>query len=209
MYTDTYTFETPKGQVHIEGAVSGAYIDSLRMNSNLKNFRPPDKQKEALIKITDLPNGMIYIARHQDEIIGYITFHHADEYTRWSRHPKVLEMGGIEISPDWRRCSVGDNLMRVAYSEKKLEDFIVITMEYCWHWDLRSSNLDVWAYQKMLTKLFGRVGLNKITTDDPDIIEHPANVLMVSFGKKVPKEDILRFEAMRFLGKLGAEMDLM
>ncbi|MFZ5648798.1 MAG: N-acetyltransferase, partial [Bacillota bacterium] len=67
----------------------------------------------------------------------------------------------------------------------------------------------VWEYQKMLTKLFARVGLNKTTTDDPDIIEHPANVLMVRIGKNIPKTEILKFESMRFLGKLGTAVDLM
>lgn len=209
MHTNSINFDTPKGLVYIEGPVSGEYIESLTMNQNLKNFRPPDKQKEALVRITGMTDAMIYIARHESELIGYITFHKADEYTRWSRHPKVLEMGGIEISPDWRKCGVGDNLMRVAYADKRLENFIVITMEYCWHWDLRNSSLNVWEYQKMLTKLFGRVGLIKISTDDPDIIEHPANVLMAKIGHNVSKEDRLRFEAMKFLGKLGTSMDLM
>ncbi|MFZ5645200.1 MAG: GNAT family N-acetyltransferase [Bacillota bacterium] len=205
----TYKFDTPKGQVNIEGPVSGEYIQTLNMNPNLRNFRPAEKQKEALIKITGMPEAMVYIARHESEIIGYVTFHEADEYTRWSKHPKVLEMGGIEISPDWRKCNVGDNLMRVSYSHPKLEDYIVITMEYCWHWDLRSSNLDVWEYQKMLTKLFARVGLNKIATDDPDIIEHPANVLMARIGKNVSRDDVMKFEAMRFLGKIGSAVDFM
>jgi len=209
LHTNSINFDTPKGLVYIEGPVSGEYIESLTMNQNLKNFRPPDKQKEALVKITGMTDAMIYIARHESELIGYITFHKADEYTRWSRHPKILEMGGIEISPDWRKCGVGDNLLRVAYSDKKLENFIAITMEYCWHWDLRNSNLNVWEYQKMLTKLFGRVGLIKISTDDPDIIEHPANVLMAKIGHHVSKEDRLRFEAMKFLGKLGSSVDLM
>jgi len=197
-------FETPKGQVCIEGPVTGDYIDSLQMNQNLINFRPADKQKEALIRITGMSSGMVYIARHQNEIIGYMTFHMADEYTRWHKHTRVVEMGGIEISPDWRKCNVGDRLMKSAFSNEALDEYIVLTMEYCWHWDLRNCNLDVWEYQKMLTKLFARVGLNKTATDDPDIIEHPANVLMARIGKKVSREDIMKFESMRFLDKPGA-----
>lgn len=203
MIADVYQFETPKGLVYVEGPAEGNYIESLVLNDRLTNFRPPRKQKEALVKITGLPEGMVYIARHQNEIIGYITFHKADEFTRWHKHPRVLEMGGIEISPDWRQCKVGDNLMRVAFSCKALDEYIVLTMEYCWHWDLRNSNLDVWEYQRMLTKLFARVGLNKVTTDDPDIIEHPANVLMARIGRNVSKQDLMLFETLRFLGKLG------
>ncbi|MFZ5634486.1 MAG: GNAT family N-acetyltransferase [Bacillota bacterium] len=208
LVTDRFELETPKGLVCIEGPVDGDCLQSLEMNERLTNFRPPKKQKEALIRITGLPDGMVYIARHGNEIIGYVTFHHADEFTRWYKHPRVLEMGGIEISPDWRQCRVGENLMRVAYSNKTLDDFIVLTMEYCWHWDLRNTRMNVWEYQRMLTRLFARVGLNKVTTDDPDIIEHPANVLMARIGKNVSKQDIMLFETLRFLGKLGSSVDL-
>lgn len=207
MIVDGFEYNTPKGLVYIEGPVKGSCLETLAMNQNLRNFRPPHLQKKALVKITNLPEGMVFITRHENEIIGYITFHCADEYTRWSKHPKVLEMGGIEISPDWRQCKVGDNLLRVAYSHKNLDDFIVITMEYCWHWDLRNCNLDVWEYQKMLTKLFARVGLNKADTDDPDITEHPANVLMYRIGKNVSKQDVLLFESLKFMGRPGSDIN--
>lgn len=209
MPANTLELQTPKGLVYIEGPAEGPYIAGLQMNQKLTNFRPPAKQKEALVKITGLPNGMIYIARHENEIIGYVTFHPVDEFTRWHKHPKALEMGGIEISPDWRQCKVGENLLKLAFSDPALDDFIVLTMEYCWHWDLRNTSLDVWGYQKMLTNLFAKAGLNKVTTDDPDIMEHPANVLMAKIGKNVSKQDIMLFESLRFLGKLGTSMNFL
>lgn len=208
MPADKLELQTEKGKVYIEGPVPGEYLESLNMNQGLNNFRPARKQKEALIKISKIPRGLIYIARHQKEIIGYVTFHPPDEYTRWSKHPRILEMGGIEISPDWRKCKIGVNLLQVAFAAKPLEDFIVITMEYAWHWDLRSSGLDVWKYQKMLTGMFSRAGLNKISTDDPDILEHPCNVLMAKIGSKVSKQDMLLFESMRFMGKYGAAVQI-
>lgn len=51
-------------------------------------------------------------------------------------------------------------------------------MEYFWHWDLEGSCFSVWEYQRMLTGLFGSVGLQKVSTNDLEITEHPANVLM-------------------------------
>ncbi|MCL6476872.1 MAG: GNAT family N-acetyltransferase [Peptococcaceae bacterium] len=205
---DRFDLETPKGLVHIEGPVDGEYLQSLEINEKLTNFRPAKRQKAALIEIAGLPDGIIYIARHGNEIIGYVTFHPTDEFIRWHKHPRVLEMGGIEISPDWRQCRIAENLMRVAFSNKTLDDFIVITMEYCWHWDLANTRMDVWAYQKMLTGLFAKVGLKKITTDDPDIIDHPANVLMAKFGKNVSEQDIMLFETLRFLGRQGSSTEL-
>ena len=202
------TLQTPKGEVILEGPCAGAHLEKLTMNRLLNNFRPADRQKKALIKITELPDGMIYLARHQEEIVAYIAFHRPDEYSRWSRHPRVLEMGGIEVSPEWRQCRIAENLLRLAFSNDCLEDFIVITTEYCWHWDLKNTGLSLFAYQQVLTRLFGQVGLKKVTTDDPDILEHPANVLMAKIGKRVGKEDIALFEKMRFLGKYSQAASL-
>ncbi len=204
MPANVLELHTPKGLVYIEGPAEHSYLSSLEMNDRLNNFRPAKKQKDALIRISRLPNGMIYLARHENEIVGYVTFHPVDEFTRWHKHPSVLEMGGIEISPDWRQCKIGENLLQLAFSNPCLDDYIVLTMEYCWHWDLRNSNLDVWEYQKMLTRLFAKAGLTKVTTDDPDIVEHPANVLMARIGKNVSKQDKMLFESLRFLGKLGS-----
>ncbi len=192
---------TSKGTVYLEGPCPGPYLADLTMNEKLTNFRPPDKQKEALIMITGLPEGMIYIARHEKEIVGYVTFHRPDECSRWIKHPKVLELGGIEISADWRRCKIAETLLKLCFTNPVMENYIVITMEMCWHWDTRNTKLDIWAYQRVLTNLFGTVGMKRVPTDDPDIIEHPANVLMARFGQKVPAGDIALFESMTFKNK--------
>jgi acetoin utilization protein AcuA len=199
MHSEVKELSTPKGNVFIEGPAPDNYLETLTMNDKLNNFRPAKKQKQALINISNISGGMIYIARHQQEIIGYITFHPPDRYTRWSKHSKIIEMGGIEISPDWRNCKIGLNLLKVGFSDKIMESFIIITMEYAWHWDLVNSGLNVWEYQKMLTGMFSRAGLKIISTDDPDILEHPANLLMAKTGACVSKEDVQLFESMRFM----------
>jgi len=203
MLQDVMELQTPRGNVVIEGPAPGDYLETLSMNGNLNNFRPARKQKQALSSIARMPKGLIYIARHQKEIVGYVTFHPPDEYTRWSKHPRILEMGGIETSTDWRNCKIGINLLKVGFAARFLEDFIAITMEYAWHWDLRNSGLDVWQYQKMLTGMFTEAGLKTISTDDPDILEHPANVLMAKIGPGVSKQDIQLFDSMRFTHEFG------
>jgi len=185
----------------LEGPVVSKSLENLDINRKLTNFRPAEDQKQALISISKLPQGMIYIARSGREIIGYLTFHYPDEYFRWSKHPKVLELGGIEISPDWRKKGIAEALLKEAFNNPSIEDFIVITLEFCWNWDLKGSGLEIYEYQKMLEKLFGMVSLKRRATDDPDITEHPANVLMVRYGKHVSNEDIALFEDMLFEGR--------
>lgn len=185
----------------LEGPVISRSLENFSINNKLTNFRPAEEQKRALVSISKLPNGMIYIARSGREIIGYTTFHHPEEYFRWHKHPRVLELGGIEICPDWRKKGVAESLLREAFNNPVMEDFIVVTLEFCWHWDLKGSGLEIFEYQKMLEKLFGMFNLKRRATDDPDITEHPANVLMVRYGKNVSAKDIARFEDMLFEGR--------
>ncbi len=195
--------KTPLGEVHIEGPVCATDLENLFMNDKLSNFRPPARQKAALIDISKLPEGMIYIARNGREIIGYVTFHYPDNYSRWSKHPRVLELGCIEISSDWRKYGIGLALLKEAFLNPVLEEYIVIAIEFFWDWDIKGSGLGIFEYQWMLTKLFGTVGLKRRVTDDPDITEHPANVLMVRAGQKISKKDIVFFENMLFKSKTG------
>ncbi len=196
---ETCLMETmPRKKVLIEGPVEASDLTKFHLNQNLNNFRPPENQKEALINISQLPEGMVYVTRHNSEIIGYITFHFPDRFSRWSKHPQILELGAIEVCPDWRRHKIGTLLLKKAFSNPVMEEFIVVTTEFYWHWDLERNKLGVFNYQRMLSKFFGKVGLDKRNTDDPDITEHPANVLMVRIGKKTRRKDVMLFENMLF-----------
>jgi len=185
----------------IEGPVSAEHLKNLHLNNELDNFRPPEKQKLALEEIARLPEGMVYIARRALEVIGYVTFHYPDSYSRWRKHQQILELGAVEVSPPWRKIGVGRNLLKKAFSNPVFENYIVITIEFYWHWDLSRSGLTVYEYQKMLEKFFGLAGLKKKATDDPDITEHPANVLMARVGRNVSKRDLILFEEMLFENK--------
>ncbi|OPY57671.1 MAG: Acetoin utilization protein AcuA [Pelotomaculum sp. PtaU1.Bin035] len=197
-FSEAKILNTPLGEIRVEGPVEAANLEKMFLNKKLTSFRPADRQKEALIKISKLPEGMIYAARIGREIIGYLTFHYPSGYSRWSKHPRVLELGGIEVSPDWRKNGIGTTLLRKAFTNPVVEDYIVIAIEFCWHWDLKGSGLGLMAYRRMLVNSFKSVGLENRATDDPDITEDPANVLAVYFGKNVSKDNIMLFESMLF-----------
>lgn len=187
-------------QLIIEGPVKPEILANFAMSSDLNVFREAYKQQTALVEIAASIDGMVYIARKDDLLVGYVTFHEPDKYSRWCKHPRILELGAIEISPSWRNHKIGKRLLNLAFTNPIMEEKIVITVEFCWHWDLDNTGLDIWQYQKMLSKLFGSVGLVRIPTDDPEILEHIANVLMARIGSKVPEEDIKKFEEMKFQG---------
>lgn len=202
MGLNTKEIITPRGRVILEGPASPGHLKPLTMSEHLRNFRNPARQKEALVNAASQPEGMVYIARSNSEIIGYLIFHRPSRHTRWSRHPRILELGAVEVSRPWQRMGVAKELLRLAFSNEALEEYVVITTEFYWHWDLRGSGLDVWEYQRMLKKLFGSVGFKKRHTDDPEILEHPANMLMVRFGSKVDKAYIKAFEELTFQNSL-------
>ncbi|HUW63500.1 MAG TPA: GNAT family N-acetyltransferase [Spirochaetia bacterium] len=111
------------GAVVVEGPVSPACLAGLTMNKFLTNFRPSEQQKAALVEIAGLEDpGLVFIARHAAEIVGYVTFLRPDPYTRWLAHPRILELGAVEVSRQWRRCNMASELLASAFSYAVLED---------------------------------------------------------------------------------------
>ena len=195
------TISIQNKSIYIEKVLTSEYISHLSIDEELKNFRQPKHQQQALMNIINIPKSKVFIARYQHKIIGYITFHPPDKYTRWSKHPLVLELGAIEVSQKWRKCKIAQHLLEVSFNSNFVEKYIIVSFVFCWNWDLQSTRLSPWEYQKILVKLFSSVGLEKFLTDDPDVLEHPANVMMVRFGKEVPKESIEEFKKLAFLNK--------
>ncbi|KYD19413.1 MAG: N-acetyltransferase [Caldibacillus debilis] len=184
----------------IEGPVQPGHIAGLKFHEGLVAFREPEEQKEALIGIARLEEGRIIIARDEDTIVGYVTFHYPDPLERWAEEKmeNLLELGAIEVAPPYRGQSVGKEMLRLAMMDEAMENYIIITTEYYWHWDLKGTGLDVWEYRKVMEKMMNAGGLVWFATDDPEICSHPANCLMVRIGKNVDRESIEKFDRLRF-----------
>ncbi|WP_026671642.1 MULTISPECIES: GNAT family N-acetyltransferase [Bacillaceae] len=184
----------------LEGPISKEDLIQLDFHSGLVAFRPPAKQKDALIGIADLPEGRINIARDGNTIIGYVTFVYPDPMERWSegQMKNLIELGAIEVAPEYRGVKVGKNLLELSVLDDAMEDYIIITTEYYWHWDLKGSGLSVWEYRKVMEKMMNAGGLEWYATDDPEICSHPANCLMARIGKRVDQTSIQQFDQLRF-----------
>ncbi len=90
-------------------------------------------------------------------------------------------------------------MLKTAFADPAMENYIVISTEYYWHWDLKGTGLSVWEYRKVMEKVMGSAGLEWFATDDPEITSHPANCLMARIGKNVPLESIEKFDRLRFI----------
>jgi acetoin utilization protein AcuA len=188
-----------EGTLLIEGCVSGRHLQALRFHEGLKAFRPAPRQQEALAGIADLPEGRIIIARLADLVVGYVTFLYPDPLESWSdaKMDDLIELGAIEIAAPFRSQGVSKALLKLAFMDPFMENYIIFTTEYYWHWDLKGTNLSVWDYRKMMEKMMNSAGLERAATDDPEICSHPANCLMVRIGKNVPLESVQKFDRMR------------
>lgn len=192
--------ETRHGNVIVEGPVSSEALATYEFHEGLKAFRPPKQQKEALVSIAALDEGRIIIVRNDNMVVGYVTYLYPDPLERWAedRIDNMIELGAIEVIPDYRGTGVGKQLLLVTFMDEAMEDYLVITTEYYWHWDLKGSGLNVWDYRKMMERMMSVVGFEYYATDDPEITSHPANCLMARTGKNVKMDTLERFDHLRF-----------
>lgn len=192
--------KTGKHTLIIEGPITEKELAMYKFHEGLVAFRPPEKQFKALLSIADLPEGRIIIARDHDTIVGYVTFIYPDELERWSQADmeNMIELGAIEVAAPYRGCKVGKNMLKVSMMDDAMEDYIIITTEYYWHWDLKGTGLSIWDYRKAMEKMMSAGGLVWFATDDPEICSHPANCLMVRIGKRINQDSVQKFDRIRF-----------
>ncbi|HEX7056670.1 MAG TPA: GNAT family N-acetyltransferase [Bacilli bacterium] len=186
--------------ITVEGPISPGKLRTLAMHPDLDAFRRPPEQHEALIEIAGLPEGRIIAAIDENTIVGYVTFHYPDELERWSqgKMDDLIELGAIEVANAYRNIGLGKKMIRLAFADGQLDNAIVFTTEYYWHWDLEGSGLNVWEYRKVMENLMKCVDMIWYATDDPEICSHPANCLMVRVGNKVPQQSVEAFDRVRF-----------
>lgn len=204
IHTKTYHYieqETKTGKIIVEGPLPASELAQYEMHEGLTAFRPAKKQFKALLEIADFKEGRILIARKDNLIVGYVTYLHPDPLERWSEFgmEDLIELGAIEVAPGYRGYKLGSSLLKVSMMDERMEDYIVISTEYYWHWDLKGNRISIWDYRKVMEKMMYAGGLTPAPTDDPEIVSHPANCLMVRIGKNVPESSIKKFDRLRFL----------
>lgn len=192
--------ETRHGTVYVEGPVHPEQLARYAFHDELVSFRIAAQQQQALIKIASLEEGRIIIVRNEELIVGYVTYLYPDPLERWAEDKidNMIELGAIEVIPAYRSTGVGKKLLEISFADDAMEDYLVITTEYYWHWDLKGTGLNVWEYRKMMERMMSSVGFEPFTTDDPEITSHPANCLMARVGKRVDAETMERFDRLRF-----------
>ncbi len=191
---------SPYGPIELFPCGDPRLLETLVMDSSLNVFRPPERQLEALVGIAEDFLGCVCFARMAHRLVGYATFHPPDPIERFhSNVPGILELGAVETSKSHRGRHLARHLLEVAFGTGRFEDKIVIATIYYWHFDLEGSSLTTYAYRKLLERLYGSVGMQIYSTNDPEM-NFPGNCLMARIGLRASPELIAEFERLRFLG---------
>ncbi|MEK4627603.1 MAG: GNAT family N-acetyltransferase [Solibacillus sp.] len=193
-------FETRNGKVLVEGPVPSEQLASYTLHEDLKAFRPSHQQHAALVDIAKLEEGRIILVRQGNIVMGYVTYLYPDPLERWAedRIPNMIELGAIEVIPSFRGTGIGKKLLEVSLMDDGMEDYLIITTEYYWHWDLKGTGLNVWDYRNMMERMMTSANFEYYATDDPEITSHPANCLMARVGSRVQADTLERFDRLRF-----------
>lgn len=191
-YPVQHLLTTNKGKVYVEGPVEAERLKQMDFLETLTNFRPAAQQKKALVTLAGDMDGMVFIARLESTVLGYITFHDPD--FPWWRHTgleELMELGGLEVAPQWRGSGISTQLFKSLFRNEDFlffEDRIVMNIQTLHCWDLCHATQSPWQYRNMMQKMLERFDFQVAKTDDPEIREHPANLLMVRLGKNVSEE---------------------
>ncbi|MCL1852313.1 MAG: GNAT family N-acetyltransferase [Peptococcaceae bacterium] len=203
-HNSTRTVQTEAGVIKIVSVTSPEVLEALSIDIMMKAFRPAKRQKEALVEISRLEDGKVTTAQLDGEIIGYVTFHPPDSFQRWSQGPdNVLELGAIEVAPRFRNTKIGVQMLEVSFEDERMNDFIVLTTEYYWHWDLEGTGMHVWEYRDVMRRIMEHIGMEVKDTDEEEICSHPANILMARYGENVPEKMIRSFDDLLFMDGFG------
>ncbi len=180
---------TALGHLQVRGPVSAEQLSRYHLDEGLNCFRPSAKQHSALIELAEQPDGLIFITALANTVVSYASFQTPD-YPWWQERcfPRLTELGSIETAPSWRKMGLINILMTAIFLNLDFayfEDFIIIAVQFIQSWDLRNTGLSPWAYRQFMLDLFGKYGFVTWETIDPEIREHPCNILVARVGTNI------------------------
>jgi len=188
---------TDFGRLRIRGPISPEKLRQYQLSQGLCCFRPAKKQHEALIELCGQSDGLVFVAALARQVIAYVSFQKPD-FPWWIRRcfPRLLELGCIETDLSWRNMGLSNAVLGSVFKNSDFaffEDFIVIASHTVYSWDLKNTCLTPWDYRHFMLELFKKYDFVPWETEDPEIREHPCNILLARIGTNIEPEQIRHF----------------
>ncbi len=168
-------------------------LEQYQFHKDLNMFRSAKEQQLIMTQMVREDITDVSLAVYGNSIVGYVTLLPPEPDDRWAQLPYIQMLGALEIVPEHRGNGLAKRLIDHLFDRPDIEDMIVISMEYYWHWDLKNTHLNVYEYQRMLKHLLETCGMEQYFTDYPDVTAHPANFMMARIGKNVSLDQLLQF----------------
>ena len=186
------TLETSAGTLILQNFCSPSLIEGMRANPGLRAFaRTGDREYQLLLNIARQPDSALTLAYTQSgEIVGQATLAKCDEWMQGI--PNVYEIA-IEVSSQWRRLGVAQQLLASALEVDALEDLILLAIGFSWHWDLDGVGMASYRYRQLIARLFARYSFMEYLTSERNICMDPANILLARIGSRVSQQAVGQF----------------
>lgn len=167
---------------------------NFSFHPELNSFRDAKEQETVLYRLMQSNKAAISYAVEDRRIISYAVLLPPDSIERWSELPFITVMGALEVAKSYREKGVASSVLNHLFTNyKSLEEKIIISLEYYWHWDVTFEKQDILAYKHRLKHLLGGFDMEEVYTDDPDIQAHWANFMMARIGKEITSDQIQEF----------------
>lgn len=179
-------------QINLKSRCPADFIASLAVERGLGVFSEhnPTLERERLRQVAELADGNVCLAYTEEGfIVGYVALYRPEMDNRWgqARMPELYELGAVEVSRNWRGMGLGKKLVHFVGLDPVLENFITISQEFSWHWDLRAHGLDAVSYRPRLMQVMEAGGFMLYETNEPNIALFPHNFFMARIGQQVSK----------------------
>lgn len=168
-------------------------LEDCQFNQHLNRFRDPKKQQEAMRKAMETHQGVLALAVNNDSIIGYTIILEPETDERWRQLDFLKMLGVIEVAPLMRNQKVAKKLLHALFSLEETEKSIVISLECCWHWDLKMTNGDPVQYMNILKNVLESAGFEEYITNEPDIACYDVNFMMARVGSEISISQVNQF----------------
>jgi acetoin utilization protein AcuA len=202
------TLKTPRGELLIENYFPSEELEGLTVDNGICMFsrHNPDRQKTALLHVSKSEGGNVIAAVDGELLAGYIGIHRPSERERWGKadYNWLYELGAIEVSRNYRRMNMADEMLEVAFDDPFYDDKIVLTTGFTWHWDLEQTGMTKMEYHDLGIRLMGRHGFMEMATDEPNVTMDSANLFLVRIGNMASFSRYQKFASLLFANEWEA-----
>lgn len=205
---NTRTIQAGKEPITIENYCSAEKLEKLKIDDGICMFsrHKPERQKASLVAVSRIAGGNVISCTTEDLLVAYIGIHHPSKRERWGKpeYSWLYELGAIEVSRNYRKLGLAENMLDVAFDDPFYDDKIVLTTGFTWHWDLEGTGMNKMEYRNLGINLFGRYGFMEMATDEPNVAMDSANLFLVRLGKDASFTRYQKFATLLFANEWEA-----